>query len=266
MLIQNVIAPAYRNDELRRLLREEFRRSEYVRLPGILDPGALAAITDRVRRLRAKSVRRSFVMPGAETPRRMSTLGGKRIVEEEPSLASLYTRDDILSLLRDITGSEIHPCQHEQEFMVANFLNDQGDSHGWHLDDPAFAFVVVLEAPGPEAGGYLEFIPDWARFCRERDASATHDVVPAVAEARRRGLVSVRQHVAGDGYVLRASTALHRVTVVETSRGHRAALNLAYQDVAHQTYGHTATALYAEPQHEGSMRRVEAMRASEPGG
>jgi len=242
----HLIAKSYREERAHGSLRAAFAQCGYVKLPKLLDQDGLTALSRPVARLRSSAIRRSFVMPGVETPRRMSTVGGFRIAAEEPALAGLYTHEDVLSLLHGIAGGEIHRCQHRHEYMVANILSDRGDSHGWHLDDPAYALVLIVEAPPPSAGGSLEFIPRWRELCQQWGADPKNDVLPVVAKAKQLGMVEVRHHEAGDGYLLRASSALHRVAPLVTPGSRRVVLNLAYQDVRHQAYGDTATALYGE--------------------
>jgi hypothetical protein len=242
----NVIHPEYRSESALRPLREEFRRAGYVKLPGLLDVDALAFFGRLADRLGRSATRRSFVMPGVETPRRMSTIGGRRIAEEEPLLATLYSHDEVVSLVRSVVGTEVHRCQHDHEFMVANFMTEHGDSHGWHVDDPAYALVVVLDAPPLERGGCLEFIAHWQIICKAWGEPSDRDVGRLVARAREQGHIEVRHHARGDGYLLTASTSLHRVTPIVGPAARRAVLNMAYQDVACQSYGHTATVLYGE--------------------
>jgi hypothetical protein len=239
----NLISSRYRESAALATLRQEFERSGYVRFPGFLEEQALAAIVQAISHVRSKARRRSFMMPGLNTPRQLNTLGGQQIALECPFLAALYFHHELVGIARAISGDEVYRCQHRQEFMVANFLTRAGDCHGWHTDDPALALVLIIEAPPPGNGGDLEFITDWPSVCAGWDVSPVENLEPHVERARAEGRVCVTQHAPGDAYLLKASTTLHRVTAL-TGEQQRAVLNMAYQEVPQQAYGTTATALY----------------------
>lgn len=259
----NLICRTYADGGLIRSLGEEFAQIGYVKLPGLFQPAALDFISRRVTRLREKATRRAFTMPGVGTPRRLATLGGTRIAAEDPLLASLYFHHEFVTLVQAIVGGSIYPCRHAQEFMVANFLTQRGDSHGWHLDDPAYAIVFVFEAPPPEQGGTLEFISHWRERCAAQDDDPETHILGAVNKARLDGAVSERHHRAGDAYVLNAAATLHRVTPVASPGVVRTVLNFAYQAVEFQVYGHTATALYGDPELAAPATVVDAAVAPE---
>lgn len=243
----HLISSRYYDDGLLRELHQEFGGSGYVKLPGFLRPGALEHLSKRMQRLRERAIRRAFNMPGIGTPRRLATLGGSSIAREDPLLASLYFHHELIALVRGVVGEPLFACQHTQEFMVANFLTQPGDSHGWHLDDPAYAIVIVFEAPTPEQGGTVELIPNWHARCQTFGDPTDTNVISGVNRARAQGAIEERHHLPGDAYVLHAAAVLHRVTPVATPDSRRSVLNMAYQRQEHQHYGHTATALYSDP-------------------
>jgi hypothetical protein len=186
-------------------------------------------------------------MHGVETPRELSTVGGSVIASKFPRWLALYAHHQIVKLLTVLTGGPIYACQHEEEFIVANFLNRQHGTHGWHLDDPAYALIVFFEAPPEGLGGSLEFITNWHAFCERRGADPETNVVPLVGQAREEDLILSRHHARGDAYLLRADKCLHRVTELKDAAFRRAAINMAYQQFPFQVYGESANALYTRP-------------------
>jgi hypothetical protein len=228
-------------------LRDQFQANGYVKLPGLLSSGAFKVLTGEVEAMRSTAIDRSFTMPGAETPRELSTVGGSLIAAKFPKWLGLYSHHEIVSLVTTLTGGPIYACQHEEEFMVANFLNRRRGTHGWHLDDPAYALILFFDAPPQGQGGSLEFIPNWHAFCERHGVDPEMNVAPSAEMARSEGLIQMRHHLREDAYLLRADKCLHRVTELQRDDIRRAAINMAYQNVPFQVYGESATALYAQP-------------------
>lgn len=189
---------------------------------------------------------RELIMEGYETPRKMSALGGKRILEESPFLWMLYSHYDLRNVIRNIVGVEIYPCRHRKEFMVGNYLASSGSTHGWHLDDPAFALIVIFETPPVELGGSVELIPGWLEYCEDSGVSPEENVQPLVSRASEADLLKTKPHVSGDLYLLRADKSMHRVTGLLKDGVRRAALNLGFETTPRPEYGLTASILYEE--------------------
>jgi hypothetical protein len=245
-IIHELLSPRYHDAELLEALSREFRREGYVRLPGLLGASAFAAIRDELLEKMAAARSRDFVMGGYETPRRMSVMGATLLLRETELVWTLYPHWELRRLVSALAGAEVHPCRHPEEFMVANFLLDRGHTHGWHLDDPAYSLILFFEAPPPEHGGVLEFIPHWLEFCGEHGLEPHQRVDAAIERARERSLVHTRAHAAGDAYLLRADRAMHRVTGLTGDDARRVVLNLSFEASETPVYGSTATALYGE--------------------
>src|SRR5688572_24083750 len=141
-----------------------FARDGYVRLPRQFFASAFPALQTEVARLRQFAKTKDFIMPGYETLRRMSTLGGKDISRLSPLLVDFYENPDTRALLSNICGQEVFPCHDENEWQVINWLEGPGETHGWHLDDPPLALVVFLETPPASEGGALEYINGWRQL------------------------------------------------------------------------------------------------------
>lgn len=238
------LLPDYCGDE-RRLaeLRGRFRRDSYVRLPGLLGGGAFEFVKSEVDRLESLALDRCFEMDGYKTPRVMKALGGKAIMCESP-LAYIYLHYAIRQLVEGIVGTKIYTCQHPNEYMVVNYLLSPGSTHGWHLDDPAYALVIFVESPPPGAGGHLEYVKDWPRICRDRGLPPAGEVNGMVGQLREQNLVNTESHAAGDAYLLRADECLHRVTEITAPGARRVVINIAFEDTPEPLYGLTANLLY----------------------
>ncbi|WP_342150364.1 hypothetical protein [Methylorubrum sp. SB2] len=243
-------------------LHEQFVRYGYVRLPAFLSGGALAQFRLEMSKLEKVAMRRGFDMPGYDTPRRLSVLGGSLIRKNSSELAGLYYHHAIRSFVERVAGRRIYSCRHPEEFMVANFLQTTGDTHGWHLDDPPLALVIFAEAPAPGGGGEAEMIVNWHDLCRRKDRSVDTGIADLVAWSRDNDLVEQRYHGVGDAYLLRADLNLHRVAPL-TARGEkRWVVNLAFQTEPVGSYGETASLLYAPDSDAGRAARAPACTAA----
>lgn len=222
-----------------------FARDGHVCIPGIFSTSEFSTLQSEVARLRKYANNKNFTMPGFETLRRMSTLGGKQIRHESTLLTNLYESTELRSLVSKICGRVVFTCNDENEWQVVNWLEGPGETHGWHLDDPPLALVIFIEAPPPEHGGLLEFINGWHQLCAGLGQDPQRDVTKLVEQCYGADLVNSRAHSAGDAYLLRADKCLHRVTPLTTFGARRTVLNLAFEfepDV--RRIGVTAALLY----------------------
>lgn len=225
-------------------MREQFARTGYVKLSGFFSSHALDLFKSEMQEMEQIAIRRKFEMPGYLTPRSLSVLGGNLIKTQSPLLYSLYHHYALRSCIEDIVGRSIYSCTHPEEFMVANFLHNSGDTHGWHLDDPSYALIIFSEVPNDGGGGEVEFIANWKDLCRRKGHKPDENVQDLVCWADENGLVDRHTHHAGDAYLLRADLNLHRVTPLRRAGERRAAINLAYQSLPETIYGSTANLLY----------------------
>jgi hypothetical protein len=229
-----------------RRLSVEFANTDYVKLPSFLAPGAWAALRSDAQDISEAGVARDFLMPGYFTRRKMRGIGGQIIRSSSPSLVSMYENREIRCFLDAITGAKVHSCRHENEFMVMNIFDRTGATHGWHFDDPAFALILILDAPHHSEGGWLEYI-DHNLAPSQRTEIARHGGLPVyLSQPTIKRAIKRRHHKQGDAYILRADRCLHRVTPVTTA-SRRAVLNLAYEDRSDTQYGDSADILYDFP-------------------
>lgn len=211
-------------------LRLAFARNQYVALPGLFSaPSTFGPLAAEVARLEQFASKKNFVMPEYNTPRVMATVGGRAIRRESPFLTEMYAAADLSALLSRIAGRQVHPCHDENEWIVINWLEGRGETHGWHLDDPPYALVIFIESPSPGQGGEAELIPGWRRLCGRLGKAEGGDVGAGVAGCRELGLVQSRTHAAGDAYLLRADRCLHRVAPLKAEGTRRVILNFAFE-------------------------------------
>lgn len=249
-LIQDICPTGFISDEylgkpeLQRRLQASFRETGYVKLPEFLTPAAFRAVSSEVTRLHSARARKDFVMPDFNTDRKMSVLSGRDVVRQSEVIASLYACQELRDWIASLTGTGIHTVLHDDEFLVLNFLDGERDTHGWHLDDPRYALIIVVESPATHIGGCIEYVPDWKRLAREEFFDSHQDVERGVEICKRNGKLRSDTLKSSDCYLLDAAEVLHRVSPMSAD-GSRKALNLAFDDRRYRIYGETATTLYA---------------------
>jgi len=245
-LILNLLAVQYKESADVDGLHREFANNGYVKLPGLFTTEAFRLLKADAQSLEQFAKERDFIMAGYGSPRVLKTLGGSTILRSSQSVWSLYFHCDLRCLIRRIVGAEVHACHHPDEIMVMNYLTKAGETHGWHLDDPAYALVLFLESIPGSYGGLLELIPRWRALCHQMGVGFETNVAPSAERCRAAGLVQVHHHVEGDAYLLRADQCLHRVTELSSGQLRRVVLNFAFEATAHPAYGATADKLYGD--------------------
>lgn len=244
-LVFSVLSDLYRQEKNVDQLRLEFARQEYVRLPRLLSDDAFALVKAEVDRLEQFARRRNFVMSPYQTPRIMKPLSGKVIMCESPLLCALYVHHEIRNLVEDVVGTQVYTCLNKTEWMVANYLDQKGDTQGSHLDVPAFALILFLYSPSADKGGLLEFVRYWRELSDARGIQPKSEVDPVLLEhLRAAGLVQIKHHEPGDAYLLRADHCLHRVTPLTTDGARRVVLNMAFDASLYPDQDDTAPTLY----------------------
>lgn len=243
--LEGLLSNRYRGQfEQHQNLRDDFCSKGYVKLPEFLAPAAFHALAAEVNRIHENRIRKDFVMPGFNTDRKMSVRSGRDVIRQSELIARLYACKELRHWIRALIGSDIHTVRHGDEFLVINFLDGERDTHGWHLDDPRYAFIIVLESPAPPVGGQIEYVPQWKLQAREWGFDPYIDVEGGVEICRGQGLLRSDTLIAGDCYLIDAGEVLHRVTPM-SAEGKRKALNLAFDDRCYRVYGESAKRLYA---------------------
>lgn len=246
LLSKKIVSEPYRDTEHLAQLRARFACNCYVKLPHLFTEETQACLVSEIDRINVKKREKNFQMNGYGTPRRMSVISGLEILASSKLLAICYAHHDIRKTVSEIIGQDVFGVDHKNEFMVVNLLERDGDTHGWHLDDPSFALIIVLHAPPEGQGGCLEYVKDWRELCRRYGLNPESDVDRGVELAKQIGLFRTMHHAAGDCYLINAAECLHRVTPISGQQSIRCALNMAYDDRPIIPFGITADLLYGE--------------------
>jgi hypothetical protein len=243
-LPQKIVSSDYYRVDIQNQIKKEFQSNGYVKLPKFLTSEAFNTISSEVIRLYTKRVRKDFVMPSYNTDRKMSTISGKEVVRISDVIADFYASTELREIISSLIGNYIHTVRHEDEFLVVNFLDGERDTHGWHLDDPRYALIVIIESPSDDDGGNLEYVPDWNRFARKNNLDPIQNILEGLQIAKCGDIVKTDSLKSSDCYLLDAHDVLHRVSPMHGT-GKRKALNLAFDDRQYRIYGDSATRLYA---------------------
>lgn len=215
------------------------RETGYLKIKEYLTEDEHELILNEIMQLQKSHLRRDFIMPGYETPRNLSVAGGRLIRRTCPKIQAMYEDQTIANLIERQAGRPIYQIDHPEECIVVNTLSAQGDTHGWHLDDPKYAFVIAIKAP--RSGGMIELIPNWNAFQKAFSVESL-PLSEQVKLADQENLI-IRDFLdARDAYILDAGSTLHRVTPLQ--KGIRTVINFAFHDKPEVVYGDTATLLY----------------------
>src|SRR5260370_37718196 len=106
----NPISEQYLEEQVRYELQREFAQNDYVKLPGLMANEAFAYIRKELEYLRQFVTKRSFIMEEYGTPREMHTLGGMRILQEAPTIWSLYCQHELSDLIQIFVRTQEYPC------------------------------------------------------------------------------------------------------------------------------------------------------------
>lgn len=238
-----VVNEVYTSEGLCESLADKFAEQGYVNLPNFFTDDYFEILQRESVRLSKIKVERDFVMPGYNTPRLISVIGGKQILKNSFIFSALYLSAEMKSVLSSIISKQIFNVNHDEEFMVVNYLEKASGTHGWHLDDPQYALVVILRAPAASEGGYLEVVNNWEDFCGKEGFGPVADTNEAIEVCYKQNLVERIFHNTGDCYLLNAGKCLHRVAPI-SGVTHRVILNMAFDSREQVEYGATADILY----------------------
>ncbi|MBT2472443.1 ArpA protein [Streptomyces sp. ISL-66] len=184
-------------------VKEQFKNEHIVPLRGFCPPELLAALQAEAGGIMDEhGVDRKFTFEITDnSPRQMTTVGQPVIKEHGPLIDALYFSPAVKDLLSDVVGEEVHTCPYEGEHYVISRLGKSGDTHGWHWDDYTYGFILVLHAPDYRDGGFVQAVPhtSWDK--------QNPDVHGALLKSQVRSYALE----AGDAYVVKTDTTMHRV-------------------------------------------------------
>lgn len=190
-------------------LKKEFSENNFVYIENVLKDDALLYLQNKINMLKSSSTRKEFLMPETEySPRKMNIINGN-VMNKQTDIFSLYSNDKLLNTLSEITSNKVSLCEEKIENIIVSHLNKKADTHGWHLDDFPFAFILGIDMPNEKDGGAIEFeIPN--------------------SENKKVFLKS------GDAYILRTDIVNHRVTPLLKENVERIILNFTYSIDGHK--------------------------------
>jgi hypothetical protein len=227
-------------------LMREYAPEGYVEMREFAPPEVWAAVVDEVDHLLTTAAHRRDITVAStgNSPRRYDAISRDDIVEGSTLIPSLYRSPELLRFLARLTGEEeiIH-VPHEPEEVLITRMAEPGDSHGWHWDDYPFAMIWLIDAPPAEDGATVEFIPH-TTWDKENPRIDEHLVEH---EIRRRNPPT------GSIYLLRADTALHRVSPLTREGAVRTVLVFSFatpadleREVSHESMEDVYPEAYAE--------------------
>jgi hypothetical protein len=193
-------------------LQEKFRDEHIVPLRGFCPPELLRHLQDEASGIMDEhGVDRKFTFDITDgTPRQMATVGQPVIKEHGPLVHATYFSPAVKKLLGQVVGEEVFTCPYAGEHYVISRLGKSGDTHGWHWDDYTYGFILVLQAPDYRDGGFVQAVPhtSWDK--------QNPDVHGALLKSQVRSYA----FEAGDAYVVKTDTTMHRVYPIrgETTR------------------------------------------------
>lgn len=191
-------------------LNAHYRDFHHVAFPGFITVEFFSQLKQDVDMLTSHSMRRDFLMECMDnSPRRMNVVNGNTIETLSRWVPTIYNDSRILAFLSEVVGERVLPLTDDIDRYVINQLRQSSDTFGAHYDDYPLSFVIILESPGPEGGGYAEMVPNATSL-------SDLDVNPIRLPLK-----------AGDAYVLKTDTTAHRVAPLKIDAC-RTAINFAY--------------------------------------
>jgi hypothetical protein len=201
------------------ILRNQFARDGFIKVPGIVPTAVKDAVRSEVLRLLSHNAERRDLLlkTTGDTPRFMSVVRSEIIADESSLLTTLYSVPALISVLEHIAGEKIYPCPSKDEEFLITRQEKAGDTHGWHWGDFSFALIWIIDTSGAEHGGMLQCVPHtiWDKSNPQINQYLCHNPIATYG------------FVPGDIYFLRTDTTLHR-TVPLGRDGCRIILNMTW--------------------------------------
>ncbi|ALN92627.1 MULTISPECIES: HalD/BesD family halogenase [Lysobacter] len=210
-------------------LKSHYQRLHHVPFPGFVAAEFFPELKAEVDRLLEQSRRRDFLMECMDnSPRRMNVVNGHTIERLSTLIPQIYNDQRIIDFLSHVVGEKVLPLTDDIDRYVINQLRKSSDTFGAHYDDYPLSFVLIMESPGIEGGGYAEMVPN--------GALSDLDVNPIKLPLK-----------AADAYLLKTDTTAHRVAPLKVDVL-RTAINLAYttENFVPRAITESANKLYAE--------------------
>ncbi|WP_144122739.1 ATP-grasp domain-containing protein [Catellatospora sichuanensis] len=201
-------------------IQAQFQTENVVPLRGFCPPDLLRELQDEAFAIMdgfGKTHKLSMKLTD-NTPRQMTTVGQPTIKEHGPLIHELYFSSAMKDLMSQVVGEEAFTCPYAGEHYVISRLGASGDTHGWHWDDYSYGFVLILEAPHYRDGGFVQGVPHTSGWDKAN---------PDVYGALLNGQVHSYAFEAGDAYVIKTDTTMHRVHPIR-GEGRRTIVNMTW--------------------------------------
>ncbi|MRH91359.1 hypothetical protein GFY24_28625 [Nocardia sp. SYP-A9097] len=139
--------------------------------------------------------------PGQEAPGRHTVdIDSREVVARSQCIPQLYDCKPLRHKLTEVASQHVLPCPAPRRFTVRRRHHDDVAGR-WHWDDYTFALVLVVECPPLEDGGFVQTV---AHTTRSRFQSEVYRTLT-------RNPIHSHELQAGDLYLMRTDTTLHRV-------------------------------------------------------
>lgn len=209
-------------------LNMHYQGMHHVPFPAFVSEAFFPDLKAEVDRLLGHSRRRDFLMECMDSsPRRMNVVNGHTIERMSTLIPALYKAPQLLDFLSHVVGERVLPLTDDIDRYVINQLQRSSDTFGAHYDDYPLWFVLIMESPDFEGGGYAELAPN--------GVLSDLDVNPIKLPLK-----------AADAYLLKTDTTAHRVAPLKVD-ALRTAINFAYTTPGFEPrWTESANRLYAE--------------------
>lgn len=202
-----------------------FKETSLVKFDNLIPWNLFLQLREEAQTLLASESRRRDVIikESGNTPRAYLSVGRDIIAKRGKLIPAIFHSESIRKYLSSIVGEEIAKVPYEPEEFIINSQQQPGDTHGWHWDDYAYAFIWMIEEPDPLSGGRVEFIPNikWNKDNTEEWLKYNLSTKTVLSE-----------HIkTGQCYFMKANTTLHRVSpIIRSTNRIVAILTYASQD------------------------------------
>ncbi|MDH6123912.1 ArpA protein [Kitasatospora sp. GP82] len=221
--------------------KKQYSAEHYARTTGLVPAELVTALRAEARKLADLNTRRiDITVPvTGNTPRRLGSLPNSLFQEHSELFTALYNSAEFRALLTSVVGTPILDATFEDEKITGTHQNRAGDTHGWHWGDHEFAWIFIAEAPSIEHGGMLQSVPH-TPWDKEN---------PAVHEKLAEGAIRTYYHGAGESYIFKTDTSLHRTVPIQTEGVERIIINLTFaslKDWLEEKSYETTNAVYTD--------------------
>ncbi|WP_411105188.1 ArpA protein [Streptomyces sp. cmx-4-9] len=221
--------------------KKQYSMEHYARTTGLLPAELVSALRVEARKLADTNTRRIDIKVPVtgNTPRRLGSLPNPLFQEHSELFTALYNSAEFRALLSEVIQTPILDATFEDEKITGTHQSRVGDTHGWHWGDHEFAFIFISEAPSIEHGGMLQSCPH----------TAWDKTNPAVHERLAEGTIRTYYHGAGESYIFKTDTSLHRTVPIETEGVERIIINLtfaSFRDWLEEKSYETTNAVYTD--------------------